>query len=80
MKFLKTILNEFLLQDAFDGVVTELREELDPAQREVITSLCNDISLDRLDLLLEILFECIMLTITIPKETDDDEVDMALFP
>lgn len=68
------------MQDAFDGVVTELREELDPAQREVITSLCNDISLDRLDLLLEILFECIMLTITIPKETDDDEVDMALFP
>lgn len=80
MKFLKTILEEFWLQDAFDGVVTELREELDPAQREVITSLCNDISLDRLDLLLEILFECIMLTITIPKETDDDEVDMALFP
>lgn len=80
MKFLKTILKEFWLQDAFDGVVTELREELDPAQREVITSLCNDISLDRLDLLLEILFECIMLTITIPKETDDDEVDMALFP
>lgn len=68
------------MQDAFDGVVTELREALDPAQREVITSLCNDISLDRLDLLLEILFECIMLTITIPKETDDDEVDMALFP
>lgn len=68
------------MQVAFDGVVTELREALDPAQREVITSLCNDISLDRLDLLLEILFECIMLTITIPKETDDDEVDMALFP
>nr|XP_034331576.1 E3 ubiquitin-protein ligase rnf213-alpha [Crassostrea gigas] len=64
-------------EDAFEGVVTELREELNAAQRDLITSMCEEISLERLDLLLEILFECIMLTITVPKGTDDDDVDMA---
>eukprot|EP00105_Crassostrea_gigas_P007930 XP_011422347.1 PREDICTED: E3 ubiquitin-protein ligase rnf213-alpha isoform X2 [Crassostrea gigas] len=67
-------------QDAFEGVVTELREELNAAQRDMITTLCEDISLERLDLLLEILFECIMLTITVPKGTDDDDLDMAKLP
>eukprot|EP00105_Crassostrea_gigas_P007927 XP_011422344.1 PREDICTED: E3 ubiquitin-protein ligase rnf213-alpha [Crassostrea gigas] len=67
-------------EDAFEGVVTELREELNAAQRDLITSMCEEISLERLDLLLEILFECIMLTITVPKGTDDDDVDMAKLP
>lgn len=70
----------FFSKDAFEGVVTELREELNAAQRDMITSMCEEISLERLDLLLEILFECIMLTITVPKGTDDDDVDMAKLP
>lgn len=61
-------------------MMTELREELNAAQRGMITSLCDDISLERLDLLLKILFECIMLTITVPRGTDDDDVDMAKLP
>lgn len=75
--FVKKCFLQFLFQDAFEGVVTELRKELNAAQQDMITSLCVDISLERLNLLLEILFECIMLTITFPKRTDDDnDVDM----
>lgn len=78
--FKKKNILHFSFQDAFEGVVTELREELNAAQRDMITSRCEEITLERLDLLLEILFECIMLTITVPKGTDDDDVDMAKLP
>lgn len=63
-------------QDAFEGLAGEYREELVPNQRELIPSFCEEIPLERLGLLLEMLFECIMLTITVPRGTDDDDVDM----
>lgn len=40
---------------------------------------CEEIFLERLDLLLEILFECIMLIIIVFKGIDDDDVDMVKF-
>ncbi|XP_062605532.1 E3 ubiquitin-protein ligase rnf213-alpha-like [Saccostrea cucullata] len=63
-------------EDAFEGVSGELRVDLLPDQRDVITSFCEELSIERLELLLETLFECIMLTITVPKGTDDDDLDM----
>ncbi|XP_056014152.1 E3 ubiquitin-protein ligase rnf213-alpha-like isoform X2 [Ostrea edulis] len=63
-------------EDAFEGLAGEYREELVPNQRELIPSFCEEIPLERLGLLLEMLFECIMLTITVPRGTDDDDVDM----
>ena len=65
-------------QDAFEGVVTELREELTEGQRGWVSFFCEELSVERLQLLLDVLFECIMLTITIPRAVDDD-VDMAKY-
>lgn len=66
-------------QDAFEGVVPELREELTEGQRGWVYFFCEELSVERLQLLLDVLFECIMLTITIPRAVDDD-VDMAKYP
>ncbi|XP_062573630.1 E3 ubiquitin-protein ligase rnf213-alpha-like, partial [Saccostrea cucullata] len=63
-------------EDAFEGVSGELRVDLLPDQRDIITTFCEELSVERLELLLETLFECIMLTITVPKGTDDDDLDM----
>ncbi|XP_062572465.1 E3 ubiquitin-protein ligase rnf213-alpha-like [Saccostrea cucullata] len=63
-------------EDAFEGVSGELRVDLHPDQRDIITSFCEELSVERLELLLDTLFECIMLTITVPKGTDDDDLDM----
>ncbi|XP_061169263.1 E3 ubiquitin-protein ligase RNF213-like isoform X1 [Saccostrea echinata] len=64
-------------EDAFEGVASELRVDLHPDQRDIITMFCEELSIERLELLLETLFECIMLTITVPKGTDDDDLDMS---
>ncbi|XP_061169274.1 E3 ubiquitin-protein ligase rnf213-alpha-like [Saccostrea echinata] len=64
-------------EDAFEGVASELRVDLQPDQRDIIKSFCEELSIERLELLLETLFECIMLTITVPKGTDDDDLDMS---
>ena len=66
-------------QDAFEGVVPELREELTEGQRGWVYFFSEELSVERLQLLLDVLFECIMLTITIPRAVDDD-VDMAKYP
>ncbi|XP_078318224.1 uncharacterized protein LOC144620667 [Crassostrea virginica] len=65
-------------QDAFAGVVPELRKELTEGQRGWVSSFCEELSVERLKLLLDVLFECIMLTITIPRAVDDD-VDIAKY-
>jgi hypothetical protein len=66
----------FPSQDAFEGVAGEYRVELHPDQRELLPLFCEEIPLEKLGLLLEMLFECIMLTITVPRGTDDDDLDM----
>lgn len=61
-----------LLQDAFDGVEKELREDLTPEQGKELEAMCQRMSIERLELLLLQLFECIMLHLSEPRNQDDD--------
>ena len=59
-------------QDAFDGVEKELREDLTAEQRKELETMCQHMSVERLELLLLQLFECIMLHLSEPRNQDDD--------
>lgn len=68
-----------LSQSAFEGVSQKLREPLTESQQRWISHFTKEIDLERLQLLVTILFECIMLVITIPKAMDDD-IDIIELP
>ncbi|KAK7107714.1 hypothetical protein V1264_015588 [Littorina saxatilis] len=59
-------------QDAFDSVERELREDLTPEQGKELEATCQRMSIERLELLLLQLFECIMLRLSEPRDQDDD--------
>ena len=59
-------------QDAFDSVEKELREDLTPEQGKELEAMCQHMSVERLELLLLQLFECIMLRLSEPRDQDDD--------
>ena len=59
-------------QDAFDGIEKELREELTPEQGQELEAMFQHMSVERLELLLLQLFECIMLHLSEPRSQDDD--------
>ena len=68
-----------LSQSAFEGVSQKLREKLTESQQRWISHFTKEIDLERLQLLVTILFECIMLVITTPKAMDDD-IDIVEIP
>ncbi|XP_076466869.1 E3 ubiquitin-protein ligase rnf213-alpha-like [Babylonia areolata] len=59
-------------QDAFDSVERELREDMSVEQGMEVERMCQQMSVERLELLLLQLFECIMLHLTEPHTQDDD--------
>ncbi|XP_076467024.1 E3 ubiquitin-protein ligase RNF213-like [Babylonia areolata] len=59
-------------QDAFDSVERELREDLSEEQGMEVEGMCQHMSVERLELLLLQLFECIMLHLSEPHTQDDD--------
>ncbi|KAL8623378.1 hypothetical protein ACOMHN_065912 [Nucella lapillus] len=59
-------------QDAFDSLEREFREDLTEEQEVGVEVMCQLISVDRLELLLLQLFECIVLRLSEPREQDDD--------
>jgi hypothetical protein len=61
-----------LFQDAFDSVAKELREDLTQEKGREVEGICQSMSVERLELLLLQLFECIMLRLTEPRDQDDD--------
>ncbi|KAL8581509.1 hypothetical protein ACOMHN_042902 [Nucella lapillus] len=59
-------------QDAFDGVEKELREDMTPEQGLEVERMCQSMSVERLELLLVQLFECIMLHLSEAQTQEDD--------
>ncbi|KAK7494871.1 hypothetical protein BaRGS_00013998, partial [Batillaria attramentaria] len=59
-------------QDAFDSQEKELRVELSDDQEKELEKTCQRMSIERLELLLLQLFECIMLRLSEPRDQDDD--------
>ncbi|KAK3096790.1 hypothetical protein FSP39_003301 [Pinctada imbricata] len=59
--------------DTFEGVGDELREDLTEEQREVVRGFCEELQLEKLEVLLETLWECIMLRISVPQNPDDED-------
>ena len=64
--------SSLLAQDAFDSVEKELRDDLTPEQGKELETMCQHMSIERLELLLLQLFECIMLRLSEPRGQDDD--------
>ncbi|XP_070188878.1 E3 ubiquitin-protein ligase rnf213-alpha-like [Littorina saxatilis] len=59
-------------EEAFDTIDKELRTELTAEQGDELKAACQRMSIDRLELLLLQLFECIMLRLSEPRDQDDD--------
>ncbi|XP_070190023.1 E3 ubiquitin-protein ligase rnf213-alpha-like [Littorina saxatilis] len=59
-------------QEAFDTLRKELREELTVEQGKELEAACQRMSIERLELLLLQLFECIMLRLSEPHDGGDD--------
>nr|KAG5700590.1 hypothetical protein BaRGS_015386 [Batillaria attramentaria] len=57
-------------QDAFDEQEKGLREPMTEAQEKELKAMCDAMSVDRLELLLVHLFECIMLRLSQPPDDD----------
>ncbi|XP_069109752.1 uncharacterized protein [Argopecten irradians] len=55
----------------FDSLGDKYKKELSDQQRESLQSFCDGQRADKVEVLMEFLFECIMLMIAIPQNTDD---------
>ncbi|XP_021342051.1 E3 ubiquitin-protein ligase rnf213-alpha-like, partial [Mizuhopecten yessoensis] len=60
-------------KDVFDSLGDEFRKELSEQQRDYLQYFCDGLQTDKLDYLMELLFECIMLMIAIPQNQDDED-------
>ncbi|XP_061169142.1 E3 ubiquitin-protein ligase RNF213-like [Saccostrea echinata] len=63
-------------EDTFEGISGDFRKEMDEKERKALQNMCKDkeISLEKINCLVDMMFECISLQITIPA---DEEFDMA---
>ncbi|XP_060085808.1 E3 ubiquitin-protein ligase RNF213-like [Ylistrum balloti] len=60
-------------KDVFDSLGEEFRKELSDQQRQSLQYFCDGLQADKVDFLMEFLFECIMLMIAIPQNQDDED-------
>ncbi|XP_021363666.1 E3 ubiquitin-protein ligase rnf213-alpha-like isoform X2 [Mizuhopecten yessoensis] len=60
-------------KDVFDSLGDEFRKELSEQQQDYLQCFCDGLQTDKLDYLMELLFECIMLMIAIPQNQDDED-------
>lgn len=66
-----------MLKDAFENLTNDFKLELSDMQTEAFQTFCNGLQFDRLVILLEVLYECIILRIAVPQNQDEEDfVDM----
>ncbi|XP_062574185.1 E3 ubiquitin-protein ligase rnf213-alpha-like [Saccostrea cucullata] len=67
-------------EEAFSGIQQDLMIDLNDEQKQIIEERTSEIPLEHIETFLEILFECIMLNITMPEESEEDSrVDTSLY-
>ncbi|XP_062580329.1 E3 ubiquitin-protein ligase rnf213-alpha-like [Saccostrea cucullata] len=62
-------------KDVFEGVSDTYRLELTGAQKEIVNNICEELSVERLNTMIEVLYECIVLTIDSGSENDIEDGD-----
>ncbi|KAK3098458.1 hypothetical protein FSP39_019662 [Pinctada imbricata] len=70
---LKTTYQTCYRQESFENISKEFRKDLTDNQRSMVETFTVDLIPERLAVILDILFECIVLTISIPQNPDDDD-------
>ncbi|VDI52044.1 Hypothetical predicted protein [Mytilus galloprovincialis] len=63
-------------KESFDGIPSRFKEHLTDDQRKFVTTYADKLPLQRLSVLVDLLYECIVLTINTPQK-DEETVDMA---
>ncbi|CAG2226879.1 RNF213 [Mytilus edulis] len=63
-------------EESFDGVSSAFKEKLSEEQIRVLNHIFGNLQIEQLAFMSEIIFECIMLNIDIPKK-DEESVDMS---
>ena len=72
------IILNYVFQDSFEGVSSVFKKGLTDDQTDVLYELLDTLQLEQVEILMETLFECIILTIDIPQR-DEEFVDMSKF-
>ena len=74
--FVKYFLSFF--QKAFEGISDNFKKPLTEEQRQAIEEILNKLPVEQIDVLVELIFECIVLKIDVPQNKDDEDyVDMS---
>ncbi|KAL3881517.1 hypothetical protein ACJMK2_027949 [Sinanodonta woodiana] len=60
-------------QMIFDGLPEQFHQQLSAELSEEVMTFLESLSLERLELLLELMFECIILVISVPQKTEDED-------
>ena len=64
-------------QKAFEGISDNFKNPLTEEQRQAIEEILNKLPVEQIDILVELIFECIVLKIDVPQNKDDEDyVDM----
>ena len=63
---------------AFEGISDNFKKPLTEEQRQAIEEILNKLPVEQIDILVELIFECIVLKIDVPQNKDDEDyVDMS---
>jgi len=62
-----------LPKDAYESIKPEFRIELKDEQIKALKYFCDGLQIDKLDMLIECLFECLMLRLTISQNKEDED-------